>query len=261
MKRILPFALASLLAFSPLFANAAALGVSAKVDARIDGTDVSASSSARAQTRMSDAQARGDAEITARIASLNTLTTRISQMRHLTADEKSAISATISGDIATLTTLKTSIDSDTSSTTLAADLQSITKGERIYLLVEPQVTILAAADRAESIGAMFATLSTKIEARLTATPNASASTLLADLNAKVADSNVQATAALSETASLTPDNGNASIQASNTATIKDARGKIQAAQKDLRAAQQDALQIVKLLMSAKASAGATTTVE
>ena len=259
MKKIFPFVLAALLAAFPAFTEAAS--ISAKVDAHIDGTSVSASSTIRAQDKTSTEQTRGDAEIAERITSLTALTARVSQMVHLTADEKTQINATIQGDINTLTTLKASIDTDTASSTLAADLQSITKGERIYLLVEPQVLILATADRAESIGAMFTTLSSKISARLSTSPNSSASALLTDLNAKVADSNVQASAALSETASLTPDNGTASIQASNTAALKDARTRIQAAQKDLRAAQQDALQIVKLLMSAKASASATTTVE
>ncbi len=80
---------------------------------------------------------------------------------------------------------------------------------------------------------------------------------LADMNAKVAGANAQASAAVTEIANLQPDNGNATIMASNTAALKDARTKIQAAQQDLVAARQDSGSIVKALIAAKVSASAT----
>ena len=84
---------------------------------------------------------------------------------------------------------------------------------------------------------------------------------LADMNAKIADANVQAQAAVTETASLQPDNGNATVMASNTATLKDARTKIQTAQQDLVKARQDAGVIVKALIAANVGASASTTAQ
>lgn len=195
---------------------------------------------------VANAKSAADKQIAARVTSLNNLLARVQAMVHLTVDEKSTIAGTVSGDISSLGALQTKIDAD-ATTTLKADIQSITKGERIYLLVEPQITILAAADRAASIGDMFTALASKIQTRLASTPNATASTLLADLQAKVADAQTQAAAAISETASLQPDNGVTSVQTSNTAALKDARSKIKTAQSDLKAAYQDAKQIVQAI--------------
>ena len=218
----------------------------------------------RGANAVATAKSNADKQITARVDSLNKLSARVQTMIHLTADEKSSISSTVSGDISSLTALQTKIDSDATgstgspqATTLKADIQSITKGERIYLLVEPQIMILAAADRAASIGDMFTAFASKVTMRLAATPNASASPLLADLEAKVADAQTQSAAAISETASLQPDNGIASVQASNTAALKDARSKIKTAQSDFKAAYQDAKQIVQAIKETQTTATST----
>jgi hypothetical protein len=218
----------------------------------------SALRAARGANAVANAKSAADKQIAARVDSLNKLLTRVQAMVHLTADEKSSISVTVSGNISSLNALQSKIDAD-ATTTLKADIQSITKGERIYLLVEPQIAILAAADRAASIGDMFTALAGKIATRLASTPNATASSLLADLQAKVADVETQSAAAISETASLQPDNGVASVRASNTAALKDARSKIQAAQKDLKTAYQDAAQIVKAIKGAQPMTSSTST--
>ena len=226
-----------------------------------------ATSTARAATRAANAAANivkaisnANTQITARINSLNKLSTKVQAMVHLSADEKSTIAGTVSSDISSLGALETKIDSD-ATTTLKTDIQSITKGERIYMLVEPQIMILAAADRAATVGDMLTALVSKIETRLTSTPNAIASSLLTDLQAKVADAQTQSAAAISETASLQPDNGVASVQASNTATLKDARSKIKTAQADLKAAYQDAKQIVQAIKGSKSTTATTSSAQ
>jgi hypothetical protein len=47
---------------------------------------------------------------------------------------------------------------------------------------------------------------------------------------------------------LKPDNGDTTIAASNTAALKDARTKIQSAQKDLKAAQKDIKDIINIII-------------
>jgi hypothetical protein len=107
-------------------------------------------------------------------------------------------------------------------------------------------------------------LGTKLSARITAAQSAgnnvtAATTALASFNAKVSDGSTQANAAITEVSSLKPDNGDATVMASNTATLKDARSKIQAAQQDFVAARKDAETIVQLFATFKVSANASTT--
>jgi hypothetical protein len=108
-------------------------------------------------------------------------------------------------------------------------------------------------------------LGTKFSARISAAQSAgnnvsAAQSALVDFNAKVADGNTQAHAAATEVATLTPDNGDKTVMASNTAALKDAHAKIQTAQKDFVSARADAQTIVKALASFKASVKATTSV-
>jgi hypothetical protein len=84
------------------------------------------------------------------------------------------------------------------------------------------------------------------------------------MNAKIATASTSISAAVTEIASLQPDNGVASVMTSNTAALKDAHTKVMAAQKNLVTARTDAGIIVKALaspkMSGSVSASGTTTV-
>jgi hypothetical protein len=76
----------------------------------------------------------------------------------------------------------------------------------------------------------------------------------------VTDATTQTNAAISAIANLKPDNGDATIKASNDAALKSARTKIQAAQQDIVAARKDVEAILKALHEVKGSANASTTV-
>jgi hypothetical protein len=217
---------------------------------------------------VSNAQARADQEITRRVTALNALSTRINAMIKISASDKNSLSANIAAQIAAMNTLQTQIAADAaanSTTSLKTDIQSITKSYRIFMLIIPQGAIEAAADRVLDITGMFTTLAGQLQTRITAAQsagndmNASVSAL-ADMNAKIADANTQANAATTEIANLQPDNGDATIAASNTATLKDARSKVQAGQQDLVAARKDAGAIVKALLALKVSGSASSTV-
>jgi uncharacterized small protein (DUF1192 family) len=188
-------------------------------------------------------RAHGDAEIDARIASLNKIIARLNEAQRLTSDEKTNLTTQLTNEIAQLTSLKGTITTD-ATTTLKGDVNSITKSFRVYALVMPRAAITAAADRIMTVAGQMDALSVKITARITAAQTAgtdvsAAQTAFADFTAKVADAKVQAQAAVSGTANLTPDNGDATIAASNTAALKAAKAKIDAAQADLTAARKD----------------------
>ena len=229
-------------------------------------SSISTSSSTRAAMlaqKITTAQQRADQEIARRITALNALITRINGMQKLSADEKTSLASSTQGQITLMNNLQAQIAADAaanSTTSLKADIQSITKAYRVYMLIIPQGNIEAAADRVLTVAATLTDLSTKLQARIaSSTVNTSgAQAALTDMNAKIADANTQANAANSEVASLVPDNGVQTVMQSNTAALKDARSKIQAAQKDLIAAQKDASTIVKdLRISASITATST----
>jgi len=218
----------------------------ASTTARFEGKGDHATST---QNRIDKGQQRGDNMIDQRIQSLNNLLARLSKMKLLSPDVLSALQASINTEISTLTTLKTQIGSDTSTTTVKSDDSDITKANRVYLVVIPKAQIAAAADRIDAVVTQLTALSTKLQTRITAAQTAgadvtAATAALTDYNAKVADAKTQADAAVSETVNLQADNGDATVRASNTTTLKDARTKLSAAEADLKAARADAKTIV-----------------
>ena len=208
--------------------------------------------------------AQADKEITTRISSLNTLSTRIGQMKNVTAAEISSLTANIQSQITTLTTLKTKIDADTDTTVLRTDLKSITDSIRVYMLVIPQGQIIAASDRLNTIASDLAAVGTKLQTRITAAQTAgkdvtSMQASLTDLNAKVADAQTQSQNAINGVSALLPDQGNTTTAASNTAALKQARTDIQTGTKDLQAARTDAGNILKAIKALNIPVTATTT--
>jgi hypothetical protein len=249
MKKIISLFVSLALVAAPAAAFAQTVTTSATVTA---GVQTSAGTKAKA---------RADQEIQRRVTNLNQLTTRTSAMTRLSDSEKAALQASLSAQVSTLTALQAKIDADTDLPTLKTDVQSITKNYRVYMLVLPQARIAASADRVSTIVGQMQTLGMKLEARITASTSTNVTALQAaytDMQAKVADATTQANAAVSATASLSPDNGDATIAASNTAAVKAARADIQTATADLKAARADISTVLQgLKVSATASASAT----
>ncbi len=257
-------------AVSPAFALAGVgLGVSAGASGSVSGTGVGvgAAINAALATRIKNITTRADAEITRRINAMNALSARLSNVIRLSATEKNDLSATIQAQIAAMNSLQAQIAADAqanNTSSLKADVQSIIASYRIFALILPQATIEAAGGRALTIAGILTNLSAKLSARISEAQTAgnnttAAASALADMNAKIADGNTQANAAIAGVVSLKPDNGNKTVMASNEAALKAARSKIQAAQQDFVAARTDALAIIKALRTFKVSAGANAT--
>lgn len=207
---------------------------------------------------------RADQEIDRRVGALNAQVARLNQMQRLSADAKRSLIAGTQAQIDALTALKAQIDASTSTASLKAEVQSITKSYRIFALIMPQNAIVAAADRAVTIVGLLNTLGSKLAARVASSTGdtSAAQAALADLSAKINDANTQAQAAVTAVASLQADNGDKTIQASNASALKSARGDIQAAQADLVAARKDVAAVLQALhISAEASANASSTVQ
>ncbi len=218
------------------------------------------------QMNEANAKERASKEIETRIQSLNQFSARIAAMVRLGGADKTTLSAAITDQIAQLTALKAKIDAETGTTTLKADVESITKSQRVYLLVIPKAAITAAADRVLAIATQFDTYATKLQERITAAQTAgvdvtASAAALVDLKAKNADAKVQAQAAASAVANLAPDNGVQSVKEANTAVLKAAKAKIDAAEADLKAARADAATILKAVAGKDAKVKAESSTE
>ena len=242
---------------TPAFAFAVDLGTgaqaqvntAAQVNTPAGNANVNASASAGLSAKSKTAQSRADQEIDRRIQALNDLSARIGSMARVTSSFQQSLSANVQNQISGLTQLKAKIDSDSDDTTLKTDVQSVTQTYRIFALVLPMTRIAAAADREVTITSMMNQLGAKLQARLQAAQQAGANTsslmaALTDLSNKLSDASSQSQAAVSVSATLTPDNGDQTKMAQNTSALKTARTDIQAGQKDLVAARADIKTII-----------------
>lgn len=223
-------------------------------------------SSTISQARMDKAKEKAQQEIDRRISALNALNTRVGAMTKISTEFKQNLNTDVQSQISTFTALKAKIAADTELDTLKSDIRSIAVSYRIFMLVIPQGHIAAAADREVTIINILAGIGAKLEARLQAAQTAGAditalSATLSDMAAKVTSAQTHAQAAVTGSATLTPDNGDKTKMASNEAALKAARKEIQAAQQDLVAARKDAETIIKALRTLNVGTSASTTTQ
>jgi ATP-dependent protease HslVU (ClpYQ) ATPase subunit len=119
------------------------------------------------QTRIAAIISRGDAEITRRLATLNTLTTTINGASHLTASDKTTLSGEVSSTISGLTSLKTQLDAEMTISGARTDAQNILSEYRVYALVAPKVRLIKVADDQQVVETKLTALATKLQARIT----------------------------------------------------------------------------------------------
>jgi len=261
--RITTLALAlSMTIASPLFALTATTDVNATVDT--PAVKVDAKAAAKLAARIETGQKHADQEVDRRVTALNDLIARVATIDRLTDAEKTSITGSIQSQITALNSLKAKIDADTDIDTLKTDIKTITQAYRIFMLVIPQGRIVAVSDTIFTTSDILSTLGTKLSARITAAGTAgknvtALTTLLADLNAKAADAKVQAQAAVTLVAGLSPDNGDTTAMKANDKAFADARAKIKLARADLKTSRDDAHKIIEALKGMKLEATATST--
>ncbi len=244
-------------AFALLIAPAVSLA------APTDTTTVSTQATkltAAQEAKLKTAIERADKEIDRRIAALNDLTARVQAMTQVTPDFKNTLATNVQTQTAALVQLKAKIDADTDLETVKSDIKTIADSYRVFALVLPQSRIAAAADREVTLIAMMNVLGAKLQARLQELQGQGKDvgpllTALTDMAAKLKDAATQAQAAVSMTATLTPDNGDKTKMDANTSALKAGRSDIQAAQKDLQAARKD----VKTILDGMRALGVAST--
>lgn len=130
-------------------------------------------------------RAFGDCEIQRRFTTLTTLATRVSGSKALTSSDAAALAAEITATRTGLTSLKATIDAETSIPALKADIARIATGFRVYLLVGPQVNLVSGADGVVASQSTFTKVDTNLTARIAAAKAAGKDTTTAqsDLDA------------------------------------------------------------------------------
>ena len=122
----------------------------------------------KAGASVEDLRAFGDCEINRRFTTLTALGARVSASKTLTSSDAAALTTEIGSTTSGLTSLKATIDAETSIAALKVDIVKIAADYRVYLLVVPQVNLVYGADTVLAAQAKFATINTNLTARIAA---------------------------------------------------------------------------------------------
>jgi hypothetical protein len=105
----------------------------------------------------------GATAISARLVTLNKLSTQISSSKLLSASDQTYLSNEVSTQISGLTSLKAKLAADTTVSTATTDAQSITSAYRVYALVVPKVELVSSADHQLTTEGQLLTLTTTLQ--------------------------------------------------------------------------------------------------
>ena len=199
--------------------------------------------------KMENLKNRANQEIDRRITSLTKLLERINLLKRLSSDQKTSFASRVQNEIANLTTLKTSIQSDATLETLRINTQSIVKSHRIYAFFIPQIQILVASDALTHSTDQATELATKLQSRIQEAQSlgkdvTSLTATLTDMTTKIADAKQQASNAATAVTNLTLEGF-----PGNKTQLQSARAMIVLGKKDLTEARQAAKTIVNTLKS------------
>ncbi len=220
---------------------------------------------ARMTKKIESAKERADREIKRRIESMNSLMSRIKEMKKVNDTDKGTLNTQMQSQIDALNALDSKIQADTDPTVLKEDVKLITESYRIYNLVMPRNKIIAQADRIVTTAEELGTAGAKIETRMLAAKTAGKDTTkleitLADMKSKVSDAVLQAQNAVAAVVGLVPDQGGKTIMKTNQDALAKARQALKTGIADLKAAQADARLIHKgLKVLGAVTPGATNT--
>jgi hypothetical protein len=140
-------------------------------------------------TQLATIRGAADTAVKARISKLETLKSRITESKDLTAPHQSGMLAEITSDENGLTTLDATVQSDATSATATADAGKIVTQYRVYVLEVPKFNEVMAADAIAAANVNLQAAIPKFSAALAARQQngvdiSAAQTALADLNAK-----------------------------------------------------------------------------
>ena len=203
------------------------------------------------QARLTEMKTKGDQEIARRLATLNTLVSKINDATKLTSSDKTALTTQVNSTISGLTDLKTKLDSDTTIDAARTDVQAIYSQYRVYALVAPKTGLIKVSDDQQAVETKLTALAQKLQTRITAAQQAnkdvsSLQAELNDLNSKVAAAQAISTKVESSTIGLEPTDYN-----SDHGVLSGYNDQLKTARSDDQAAITDAKNIIAGLKALK----------
>jgi hypothetical protein len=123
-------------------------------------------------TRLACIDQRASSAVSAREAALQKMTTDVNHSKDITSSDKATLLGQISADESGLQTLLATIDADTTVAKALADTQTIVTGYRVFLLEQPKVHLVIAANTETTVEAK---LQSKLPSIQTAINNSNAS--------------------------------------------------------------------------------------
>lgn len=195
--------------------------------------------------RMENLRERGYKEIDRRVASLEKLIERLSQMKRLSSAQIDEYKGDISENIDSLTALRAKIAADTDLTTLQTDVKSIVSGYRIYAFFIQYINLNAAFDRSNTVytnmSTVYGKLSQRIdEAKTNGEDTAELNTLLSSMNTKL-----NAAKTLLDEGQVLLEGLTYAGYPDNKSKLTDARSKLKTIHLDFKAAHQDGRKIIQ----------------
>ena len=199
---------------------------------------------ANTQTRIANIISKGDQEISRRLTTLGTLTSKINSATKLSASDKATLSAEVSSEVSGLTALKSKLDAETTLDGAKADAQSIYTDYRVYALIVPKVELVRVADDQQVAESKLTDLAAKLQTRITTAKNngkdvTALQTQLNDMTAKTQAAQAISTSIESKVINLQPSDYN-----SDHALLSGDRDQLKTAHQDNQAAYADAKNIV-----------------
>ena len=118
------------------------------------------------QTHLQTIIAKGGQEITRRLTTLGSLSSKINSAAKLNANDKSYLVSEVNAEISGLTALKAKLDAETTLAAAKADAQSTYSEYRVYALVVPKVALIKMADDQQVSENRLQALAQKLQTRI-----------------------------------------------------------------------------------------------
>ena len=231
-------------AFAVSAALAAASVLPAMAAASPSPSATSGACSGSTAARLACIDQRASQAVSAREAALQKMTSDVNDSADITSSDKATLIGQLSADASGLQTLLGTIDADTTVAKALADTETIVTGYRVFLLEQPKVHLVIAAD---TEGTIESNLSSKLPSIQTAINNSKASaSQKAAAQTAFNDCPAQLAAAQSASSGIVSDVINllASGYPGNQPTLASAKDQAQTARTDLGKCRTD-LQTIK----------------
>jgi hypothetical protein len=229
----------------------AGLGLAGSVAVDADGTPTPSPSTSPTATphvlNLGALKVRCNTAVQRRLATLGTDDTFVKQSSALTSADQTALEGQIAADQSGLTALDATIQADTTFMQAHADCERIVTGYRVYVMEDPKIHEVIAADGVGKVDGSFETLIPELQSLInassvSATVKAEAQTDLNDLTSKVSASHTSISGVTASVINLTPAGW-----PGNQVDLKSARTNIKTSRTDLSGARADVSKILQLL--------------